>query len=206
MSCRQRSARRWQRCRLTRRRARPRWRRLSWAWMTSGAVRIAAPAGRCRGARRAVFAGSGARSAARASVRSPAQRCPGCTTRSAGLPSAPRLPRARRSRSPPRAAGLRRAGASLAPPLPGGGAQHPSREHQRLGWRAGPGRGGHPDGQQPPQPDQGLPARTPRRRHQVPGQLSEVVPSHRTRRPAVAQSLPRSRDGQTMPTSCELRL
>ena len=37
-----------------------------------------------------------------------------------------------------------------------GGARHPSREHQRLGWRAGPGRAAHPDGQQPPQPDQGF--------------------------------------------------
>ena len=38
--------------------------------------------------------------------------------------------------------------------------------------------------------DQGLPARLPRHRHQVPGQLSEVVPSHRTRRSAIAQSVP----------------
>ena len=38
--------------------------------MTSGAVRIAAPAGRCRGARRAACAGSGARSAGRRSERS----------------------------------------------------------------------------------------------------------------------------------------
>ena len=37
------------------------------------------------------------------------RRCPGCTTRSVGCPLVPRLPRARRSRSPPSAAGLRRA-------------------------------------------------------------------------------------------------
>ena len=71
-----------------------------------------------------------------------------------------------------------------------GGARHPSRKHQRLGWQACPGRAAHLDGQQPPQPDQGLPAWLPRHRHQVPRQLSEVVPSHRTRRPAVAQGLP----------------
>ena len=71
-----------------------------------------------------------------------------------------------------------------------GGARHPSREHQRLGWRAGPGRAAHPDCQQPPQPDQELPAWAARHRHQVPRQLSQVVPSHRTRRSAIAQSVP----------------
>ena len=58
----------------------------------------------------------------------------------------------------------------------------------------------HPDGQQPPQPDQGLPAGLPRHRHQVPRQLSQVVPSHRTRRSAIAQSVSQGGDGQTMPT------
>ena len=46
-------ARRLRRCCRTRRRARPRWRRSSWAWMTSGAVRIAPAPGRCRAARHA---------------------------------------------------------------------------------------------------------------------------------------------------------
>ena len=60
-------------------------------------------------------------------------------------------------------------------------------------------RAAHPDGQQPPQPDQGLPARLPQHRHQVPGQLSEVVPSHRTRRPTIAKSLPRGGNDKAMP-------
>ena len=81
------------------------------------------------------------------------------------------------------------------------GAQHPSREHQRRRRRAGSRRPAHPDGQQPPQPDQGLPAGLPRHRHQVPRQLSQVVPSHRTRRSAIAQSVSRGGDGQTMHTS-----
>ena len=58
----------------------------------------------------------------------------------------------------------------------------------------------HPDGQQPPQPDQGLPAGLPRHRYQVPRQLSQVVPSHRTRRPAIAESVSQGGNGQTMPT------
>ena len=66
--------------------------------------------------------------------------------------------------------------------------------------RAGSRRPAHPDGQQPPQPDQGLPAGLPRHRHQVPRQLSQVVPSHRTRRSAIAHSVSRGGDGQTMPT------
>ena len=80
------------------------------------------------------------------------------------------------------------------------GAGHPSREHQRRRRRAGSRRPAHPDGQQPPQPDQGFPAGLPRHRHQVPRQLSQVVPSHRTRRSAIAQSVSRGGDGQTMPT------
>ena len=44
----------------------------------------------------------------------------------------------------------------------------------------------------------------PRHRHQVPRQLSEVVPSHRTRRPAIAKSLPGGGDDETMPTNCGL--
>ena len=80
------------------------------------------------------------------------------------------------------------------------GAGHPSREHQRRRRRAGSRRPAHPDGQQPPQPDQGLPAGLPRHRHQVPRQLSQVVPSHRTRRSAIAQSVSRGGDGQTMST------
>ena len=44
----------------------------------------------------------------------------------------------------------------------------------------------------------------PRHRNQVPRQLSQVVPSHRTRRPAIPESLSRSGDGQAMPTVCEL--
>ena len=65
-------------------------------------------------------------------------------------------------------------------------------------------RAAHPDGQQPPQPDQGLPARLPRHRHQVPRQLSEVVPSHRTRRPTIAKSLPRGGNDEAMPRFHEL--
>ena len=65
-------------------------------------------------------------------------------------------------------------------------------------------RAAHPDGQQPPQPDQGLPARLPRHRHQVPGQLSQMVPSHRTRRPTIAKSLPRGGNDKAMPTFHEL--
>ena len=80
------------------------------------------------------------------------------------------------------------------------GARHPAREHQRRRRRAGPRRPAHPDGQQPPQPDQGLPAGLPRHRHQVPRQLSQVVPSHRTRRPAIAESVSQGGNGQTMPT------
>ena len=98
------------------------------------------------------------------------QREAGCWSRSS--------PRTRCSSPTPTAATARR-----------GGARHPSREHQRLCWRAGPGRCAHPDGQQPSQPDQALPARAARHRPQVPRQLSEVVPSHRTRRPAIAQGL-----------------
>ena len=80
------------------------------------------------------------------------------------------------------------------------GARHPAREHQRRRRRAGSRRPAHPDGQQPPQPDQGLPARLPRHCHQVPRQLSQVVPSHRTRRPAIAESVSQGGNGQTMPT------
>ena len=75
--------------------------------------------------------------------------------------------------------------------------------HESINGAAGERvRGGpaHPDGQQPPQPDQGLPARLPRHRHQVPRQLSQVVPSHRTRRPAIAESVSQGGNGQTMPT------
>ncbi len=51
----------------------------------------------------------------------------------------------------------------------------------------------NPDGQQPSQPDQGLPATLPRHRHQVSRQLSEVVPSRRPRQASIAKSLPRNR-------------
>ncbi len=47
----------------------------------------------------------------------------------------------------------------------------------------------HPDGQQPPQPDQGL----PRHCHQVSRQLSKVVPSRRPRQASIAKSMLRSR-------------
>ena len=57
----------------------------------------------------------------------------------------------------------------------------------------------HPDGHQPPQPDQGHPATLPRHRHQVLGQLSEVVSSRRPRQPSIVKSLPRSRQRQNMP-------
>ena len=77
---------------------------------------------------------------------------------------------------------------------------HPSREHQPLRWRACARRPAHPDGQQPPQRDQGVSASLPRHRHQEPRQLSQVVPSHRTRRPVIAQSVSQGGDGQTMPT------
>ena len=59
---------------------------------------------------------------------------------------------------------------------PVGGAGHPSRE--TASGFAAPCTS---SGQQPPQPDQGLPAGLPRHRHQVPRQ-PQVVPSHRTRR------------------------
>ena len=84
-----------------------------------------------------------------------------------------------------------------------GGARHPSRERQRLYRRSGPRRSTHPDGQRPPQPDQGLPAQAARHRHQVPRQLSEVVPSHRTRRSTIAESMSPGGDDQVMPTCCE---
>ena len=60
----------------------------------------------------------------------------------------------------------------------------------------------HPDGQQPPQPDQGL----PRHRHQASRQLSEVVPSRRARQASIAKSksMPRSRHSQTKPAIREL--
>ena len=101
--------RRSRRCCRTRRWAQPRWRRSSWAWMMSGAVRIAPAPGRCRAARHAVFAAIGARPAGRHSAHSRARRCRACTIRSAGWPSAPRLAQARRSERLPSAAGLRRA-------------------------------------------------------------------------------------------------
>ena len=81
--------------------------------------------------------------------------------------------------------------------------------HESINGAAGERRSrrpAHPDGQQPPQPDQGLPAGLPRHRHQVPRQLSQVVPSHRTRRSAIAQSVSRGGDGQTMHTVHELSL
>ena len=83
-------------------------------------------------------------------------------------------------------------------------AARPSRMHQRLGWRAGPGCGAYPDGQQPP--NQGFPATPARHRYQIPRQLSEVVPSHRTRKPAIAQSLPPRRNACNKPTIRKLSL
>ena len=150
-------------------------------------------AGRASGSWSASRAGAAARPASAASR---ASRC-----RSWSLPTVPARPQP----YPAGAEHRQREGGAGAGPRPGcaarlrrqpllsarrGGARHPSREHRRLGWRAGPGRGAHPDGQQPPQPDQGLPARAARHRHEVPRQLSEAVPSHRTRRPAFAQGLP----------------
>ena len=79
--------------------------------------------------------------------------------------------------------------------------------HESINRSAGErvrGRPAHPDGQLSPQPDKGLPAGLPRHRHQVSRQLSQVVPSHRTRQPAIPESLSRGGDGQTMPTLCEL--
>ena len=78
--------------------AQPRWRRSSWAWMMSGAVRIAPAPGRCR--RHAVFAAIGARPAGRHSAHSRARRCRACTIRSAGWPSAPRAQARRSERLP----------------------------------------------------------------------------------------------------------
>ncbi len=51
----------------------------------------------------------------------------------------------------------------------------------------------YPAGQRSPQPDQGLPVRLPRHRRHAPGQLSQMVPSRRTRRPAIAQGVSRQR-------------
>ncbi len=117
--------------------------------------------------------------------------------------------------------------ASLAPPLPGGGSAvaGPARRDRRgrrdLRARKPQGRAepelqatpprrsgargrAHPDGHQPPQPDQGLPAALPRHRHQVSRQLFEVVPSRRPRQASIAKSMPRSRQRQDMPAIREL--
>ncbi len=83
-------------------------------------------------------------------------------------------------------------------------ARHSSRERQPLRRRAGSRGGAHPDGQQPPQPDQGLPAALPRHRHQVSRQLSEVVPSRRPRQASIAKSMPRGGQRQDMPAIHEL--
>ncbi len=45
-----------------------------------------------------------------------------------------------------------------------------------------------------------------RQRHKVPRSRSQVVPSHRTRRPVVVQSLPSGGNGGAMPATCELSL
>ena len=96
-----RSARKWRRCCLTRRRVQPPRRQSSFAWMTSGAARSAGPAGQ--------------------------------------------------------------------------------------GARSSP-----------------LPAQAARHRHQVPRQPSEVIPSHRSRQSAIAESVSRGGDGQAIPTLCQL--
>ena len=76
--------------------------------------------------------------------------------------------------------------------------------NRSLRRRACARRPAHPDGQQPPQRDQGVSASLPRHRHQEPRQLPQVVPSHRTRRPAIPESVSRGGNGQTMPTYHEL--
>ena len=47
-------------------------------------------------------------------------------------------------------------------------------------------------------------ASLPRHRHQVPGQLSEAVPSRRPWQASIAKSMPRSRQRQNMPAIREL--
>ncbi len=74
-----------------------------------------------------------------------------------------------------------------------------SRERHPLRRRAGARGRAHPDGQQSPQPDQGLPAAFLRHRYQASRQLSEAVPSRRARQASIAKSLPRSRQRQDMP-------
>ena len=55
------------------------------------------------------------------------------------------------------------------------------REPQPVDWGTGSGRSACADGEQPPQPVEGLPATSPRRRHPLSGQLSELVPPRRPR-------------------------
>ena len=55
------------------------------------------------------------------------------------------------------------------------------REPQPVDGGTGPGRSACADGKQPPQPLEGLPATSPRRRHPLSGQLSELVPPRRPR-------------------------
>ncbi len=84
------------------------------------------------------------------------------------------------------------------------GARHSSPERQPLRRRAGARGRAHPDGQQSPQSDQGLLAALPRHRHQILGQLSEVVPSRHPRQASIAKSLSRGGQRQDMPAIREL--
>ena len=145
------------------------------------------------------------------------RRCPHCIARSGGCPSPRRLPRARPSGGCGALRDCTEHGVPLAPPLPGGGSAvaGPARRDRRgrrdLRARKPQGRAGargraHPDGHQPPQPVQGLPAALPRHRHQVSRQLFEVVPSRRPRQASIAKSMPRGGQRQDMPAIRELSL
>ena len=153
-------------------------------------------AARCPGASRTVCAAIAASPAAGLSAPSPARAAP------QGAVAVLRRV-ACRGRDHPRCYGTLRDCAEHGVPPPHSAS---SRERQPLCRRAGAQGRAHPDGQQPPQPDQGLPATLPRHRHQASRQLSEVVPSRRPRQASIAKSMPRGGQRQDKPAIRELSL
>ena len=100
-----------------------------------------------------------------------AQCCPGLTRRPSRPPSI--------RWSPGDALLVSDGGASYPPCAAALGVSHESLNRSMGG--TGPGRSACADGKQPPQPLEGLPATSPRRRHPLSGQLSELVPPRRPR-------------------------
>ena len=96
-----------------------------------------------------------------------------------------------------------------------GGASYPAvrrsprgepREPQPVDGGTGPGRSACADGEQPPQPLEGLPATSQRGRHPLSRQLSELVPPRRPRPRRQRARLPRRRRNQVAHTVHELSL